>query len=256
MKNKNTEKKNVCVCLFIIPSEVLYCFKYPKIILVNFLTIKNPSIIPVTWNPEYPPLAPLCECEIKIDHNTGIVNSVWVPLTSYRIYYMFQACETGPTVYRPYLRRRLESLTVYRYFLKFRLSYRNLIVFFRAYCTGTDGGLTQVFFPYLFALASYSFLKFTQSLPSQMSNGWHLISYFVVKLLIDAFGGKVSTLEEYREQIWKKGGKQGTKAKQIYLPSTKSEYFVLLPNDICCSLESFSAIALKTKKLWRKLCHS
>ena len=29
----------------------------------------------------------------------------------------------------------------------------------------------------------------------------------------------------------------------------KSEYFVLLPNDICCSLQSFSAIALKTKKL-------
>ena len=27
----------------------------------------------------------------------------------------------------------------------------------------------------------------------------------------------------------------------------KSEYFVLLPNDICCSLQSFSAIALKTK---------
>ena len=27
----------------------------------------------------------------------------------------------------------------------------------------------------------------------------------------------------------------------------KSEYFVLL-NDICCSLQSFSAIALKTKK--------
>ena len=59
----------------------------------------------------------------------------------------------------------------------------------------------------------------------------------------------MSTLEEYREQIWKKGGKQGTKAEQIYLPSTKSEYLVLLPNDICCSLESFSAIVLKRKKL-------
>ena len=29
----------------------------------------------------------------------------------------------------------------------------------------------------------------------------------------------------------------------------KSEYFVLLPNDICFSLQSFSAIALKKKKL-------
>ena len=29
----------------------------------------------------------------------------------------------------------------------------------------------------------------------------------------------------------------------------KSEYFVLLPNDISCSLQSFAAIALKTKKL-------
>ena len=27
----------------------------------------------------------------------------------------------------------------------------------------------------------------------------------------------------------------------------KSEYFVLLPNDICCSLQSFAAIALKSK---------
>ena len=43
---------------------------------------------------------------------------------------------------------------------------------------------------------------------------------------------------------------------KIYLPSMKSEYFVLLSNDICCSLQSFSAIALKTKKLWRKLRHS
>ena len=33
----------------------------------------------------------------------------------------------------------------------------------------------------------------------------------------------------------------------------KSEYFLLLPNDICCSLQSFAAIALKTKKLWRKI---
>ena len=27
----------------------------------------------------------------------------------------------------------------------------------------------------------------------------------------------------------------------------KSEYFLLLPNDICCSFQSFSAIAIKTK---------
>ena len=36
----------------------------------------------------------------------------------------------------------------------------------------------------------------------------------------------------------------------------KLEYSILLPDDICCSLQSFSAIALKTKKLWRKLRHS
>ena len=28
----------------------------------------------------------------------------------------------------------------------------------------------------------------------------------------------------------------------------KSEYFALLPNDIFCSLQSFAAIALKTKR--------
>ena len=38
-------------------------------------------------------------------------------------------------------------------------------------------------------------------------------------------------------------------ANKKYLPSMKSEYSVLLPNDICCSLQSFAAIALKTKKL-------
>ena len=36
----------------------------------------------------------------------------------------------------------------------------------------------------------------------------------------------------------------------------KSEYSVLLPNDICCSLQSLAAIAFRTKKLWRKICHS
>ena len=39
---------------------------------------------------------------------------------------------------------------------------------------------------------------------------------------------------------------------KIYLPSMKSEYFVLLPNDICCSLHSFSAIALKNEKVMTK----
>ena len=38
--------------------------------------------------------------------------------------------------------------------------------------------------------------------------------------------------------------------------SMKSENFTLLPTDFCCSLQSFAAIALKTKKLWRKICHS
>ena len=37
----------------------------------------------------------------------------------------------------------------------------------------------------------------------------------------------------------------------------KSEYFTLLvPIDICCSLQSLGAIALKMKKLWRKVGHS
>ena len=34
-----------------------------------------------------------------------------------------------------------------------------------------------------------------------------------------------------------------------YLPSMKSEYCISLPNDFCCSFESFAAIALKTKKV-------
>ena len=34
----------------------------------------------------------------------------------------------------------------------------------------------------------------------------------------------------------------------------KSEYFmILLPNDMCCSLQSFAANWLKTKKLRRKV---
>ena len=119
MKNKITEKSNVCVCLFIIPSKVLYCFKCPKIILANFLTQKNPLIFdhPCHLKSGLSPPGTLCECEIKIDHHTGIVNSVWVPLTSYRIYYMSQACETVPTVYRPYLWRRLERITFTDIFL-------------------------------------------------------------------------------------------------------------------------------------------
>ena len=34
-----------------------------------------------------------------------------------------------------------------------------------------------------------------------------------------------------------------------YLPSMKSEYFTLLPNDLCCSLQSFAAISSKKEKL-------
>ena len=34
-----------------------------------------------------------------------------------------------------------------------------------------------------------------------------------------------------------------------YLRSMKPEYFILLPNDFCCSCQSFAAIALKTKKV-------
>ena len=34
----------------------------------------------------------------------------------------------------------------------------------------------------------------------------------------------------------------------------KSEYSILLPNDICCSLQSFAAIALKSKKFVTAKC--
>ena len=72
---------------------------------------------------------------------------------------------------------------------------------FPAHNTWTDGGLVQDFFPYLFALVGYSFLKFSQPLPSQKLNGWHLVSYFVVDLLVDAFGVKcVTTANFWREQ--------------------------------------------------------
>ena len=45
-------------------------------------------------------------------------------------------------------------------------------------------------------------------------------------------------------------------AARRYLPPMKSEYFVLLPSNICNSLQSFAAIALKTKKLRRNVHYS
>ena len=77
---KNWPKKIPRVCLFIIPSEYILSliwfflippknpysnqatqakFSYPKKSRNRkFQTQKSPSIIPVTWNPKYPPLGP------------------------------------------------------------------------------------------------------------------------------------------------------------------------------------------------------
>ena len=67
--------------------------------------------------------APIHECESEIDHYTG----QYVPYSLRRVCGFFnvpqifntwaRACETGPTVYRPYP-RRLESLAVCRYYYK------------------------------------------------------------------------------------------------------------------------------------------
>lgn len=77
-------------------------------------------------------------------------------------------------------------------------------VFFPAHGTWTDGGLVKDFLPYLFALVGYLFLKFSQPLPSQKLNGWHLGSYFVVDLLVDAFGGK----KRNNSKFWREQGKK------------------------------------------------
>ena len=70
--------------------------------------------------------APIHECESGINHYTDHC----VPYSLRRvcgffnvpqIYYMARACETGPTVYRPYP-RRLESQTVCRCYTKAALS--------------------------------------------------------------------------------------------------------------------------------------
>ena len=55
---------------------------------------------------------PIHECESEIDHYAG----PHVPY-SLRIITLARCCETGATVYRPYL-RRLESQTVYRCYYK------------------------------------------------------------------------------------------------------------------------------------------
>ena len=62
--------------------------------------------------------APIHECESEIEHYTGttcptLYEECVGSLTSHRFITCARACETGPTVYRPYP-RRLESLTVCR----------------------------------------------------------------------------------------------------------------------------------------------
>ena len=61
---------------------------------------------------------PLHECESEIDHYTGhyyptLYEECVDSLTSHRFITCARACQTGPTVYRPYP-RRLESLAVCR----------------------------------------------------------------------------------------------------------------------------------------------
>ena len=48
----------------------------------------------------------------------------------------------------------------------------------------------------------------------------------------------------------------GASLVKKYLPLVKSDYFLLLPNNSCSSSQSFVDIALKTKKVWRKVRHS
>ena len=43
---------------------------------------------------------------------------------------------------------------------------------------------------------------------------------------------------------------------KIRIPAQPCNILYLLPNDICGSLQSFSAMALTTKTLWRKVSHS
>ena len=65
---------------------------------------------------------PIHECESEIDHYTGhyvptLYEECVGSLTSHRFITCARACETGPTVYRPYP-RRLESQTVCRCYYK------------------------------------------------------------------------------------------------------------------------------------------
>ena len=66
--------------------------------------------------------APIHECESEIDHYTGhyvptLCEECVGSLTSHRFITCARACETGPTVYRPYP-RGLESLTICRCYYK------------------------------------------------------------------------------------------------------------------------------------------
>ena len=66
--------------------------------------------------------APIHECESEIDHYTGhyvptLYEECVGSLTSHRFITCARACETGPTVYRPYP-RGLESLTICRCYYK------------------------------------------------------------------------------------------------------------------------------------------
>ena len=77
---------------------------------------------------------------------------------------------------------------------------------------------------------------------------WNFWVIFIISMKADTrnFSNKISAkVFTRRDFLWTVGS--------FYWPSMKSEYFTLLPNDLCCSLQSFAVIALKTKKLWRKI---
>ena len=93
---------------------------------------QNPSIIPIIWNPEYPP--PHLEPPMWVWNQDRPLGPDLRPLP--QNCYMCQACETGPTVYRPYLWRRLERGSqwgghgFYGYRLKLWFFYGYRLIFF------------------------------------------------------------------------------------------------------------------------------
>ena len=76
--------------------------------------------------------APIHECESETDHYTTTCPTLYEEcvgsLTSYRFITCARACETGPTVYRPYPRKsnRLQMLLQRQHFLLSYLKTRSV----------------------------------------------------------------------------------------------------------------------------------